>query len=66
MHNLCNINLKHLVVDLFKRASLKVLVDCWADYVSADDANQGNKVRFKIFEIGQKKLLEIENFTNQF
>ena len=39
------------VVELFKRASLKVLVDCWADYVSADDANQGNKARLKISNI---------------
>lgn len=38
------------VVELFKRASLKVLVDCWADYVSADDANQGNKARLKNFQ----------------
>ena len=43
------------VVELFKRASLKVLVDCWADYVSADDANQGNKARLINFYLFYKK-----------
>lgn len=49
------------VVELFKRASLKVLVDCWADYVSADDANQGNKARLINFYLFYKNEIYFIN-----
>ena len=33
--------LNNSVVQLLQKSNLKVLVDCWADYVSPEDANSG-------------------------